>query len=174
MQRPTRMGLFWILFLFTALNIINQSFSFHAQRRKLFHYNLYDPLDLITAKLLINFIKLLIAGVILIGLQILFSSMPLLDPILFFKGFILAALGIALVFTLISSISTISQNQNTLTAILAIPLLIPVLLISMRVSLISERMIVDTAVDNYFLILGGINIVLLALTLIFFPLTWKS
>jgi len=76
--------------------------------------------------------------------------------------------------TLISSISSYSQNQNTLIAIMSIPLLIPILLVGMRLSLISERIIVDTEINNYLIMLVGINIVYIAILIIFIPLTWKA
>ena len=117
---------------------------------------------------------MLIAGAILIGLQLLFSNTTLEDPLLYMYAYLLAALGITTVFTLISSIAAYTQNQNTMMAILAIPLLIPILLLSMRVCLISEKEFVDTAVNDYLLMLLGIDIILVVLILIFIPFTWKS
>jgi len=174
MSTPTRIGIFWTLIIFTALNIIAYSFSHHSQKRKLNHYILYKPYDVIVAKLSLNYLKLIFAGVLLIGLQMLFSSQSLKDPLLFSSAYLLAALGITTVLTLISSIASFTQNQNTMMAILAIPLLIPILLLSMRVSLISEQAMVDSQVNDYLLMLLGIDIILVVVILIFIPFTWKS
>jgi len=168
------MGIFWILIIFTSLNIIAYSFSHHSHKRKLNHYILYRPYDVIVAKLGLNFVKLILAGGLLIALQVLFSQESLKEPLLFFGAYSLAAVGITTVLTLISSISAFTDNQNTMMAILAIPLLIPILLLSMRVSLISERVLVDTQVNDYLLMLTGIDIILVVLILIFIPFTWKS
>jgi len=173
-EAPTRVGLFWILILFTSINVISHSFSFHSQKRKLYHYTLYRPVEMIIAKWGINCIKLIIAGVVLVGLQILFSNEGLKNPILFFQAYLLCVIGLTAALTLISSISSYSQNQNNLMAILSLPLLIPILLLGMRTCMISERIIVDTAVDSYLLMLCGIDIIFVALLIIFIPLTWKS
>lgn len=76
--------------------------------------------------------------------------------------------------SLISSISSYSQNQNTLIAVMSIPLLIPILLIGMRLSMISERIIMDTEINNYMMMLVGIDVIYLAVLFIFIPITWRA
>ncbi|NNE13967.1 MAG: ABC transporter permease [Saprospiraceae bacterium] len=174
LEGPTKMALFWILLLFTAINMIGFSFSYQTQKRKLNYYQLYDPQELMTAKLIFNFIKVFLAGLVLLLLMYIFSNEPLKDGVLFFKVYILMVLGIVVVLNLISAISSYSQNQNTLVAVLSLPLLIPILLLGMRVSLISERMFSDSGVAKYLLMLSGIDLLLLTLSIIFIPIVWKS
>jgi len=173
-EPPTRIGLFWILILFTCINVVSYSFSFHGQKRKYYHYILYRSYELIIAKWLINLVKMLIAGFLLVLLQSIFADEPMKDIALFSKVYLLSIIGMTAAMTLISSISSYSQNQNTLIAIMSIPLLIPILLVGMRLSLISERIIVDTEINNYLIMLVGINIVYIAILIIFIPLTWKA
>jgi hypothetical protein len=40
--------------------------------------------------------------------------------------------------------------------------------------MISERIIMDTEVNNYLLMLIGIDVVYVAMLIIFIPLTWKA
>ncbi|MBT8232283.1 MAG: ABC transporter permease [Saprospiraceae bacterium] len=174
LEGPTKMALFWILLLFTAINMIGFSFSYQTQKRKLNYYQLYDPQELMTAKLIFNFIKVFLAGLVLLLLMYIFSNEPLKDGVLFFKVYILMVLGIVVVLNLISAISSYNQNQNTLVAVLSLPLLIPILLLGMRVSLISERMFSDSGVAKYLLMLSGIDLLLLTLSIIFIPIVWKS
>ena len=173
-EPPTRIGLFWILILFTCINVVSYSFSFHGQKRKYYHYTLYRSYELIIAKWIINLVKMLIAGYLLVFLQSIFADEPMKDIALFSKVYLLSIIGMTAAMTLISSISSYSQNQNTLIAIMSIPLLIPILLVGMRLSLISERIIVDTEIDNYLMMLVGIDIVYIAILIIFIPLTWKA
>lgn len=174
LEGPTKMALFWLIFLFTAINIVGESFSFQGQKRKLNYYQLYDPVALFLGKLFFSLIKLILAGLILIGLQTMLSGQPLLGPVMFFKAFLLSAVGLGVILNLISAISAYSDNQNVLVSIMSLPVVIPILLLAMRVSLISERFFVDTAVDRYLLMIGGIDLLLLSLSLIFIPLIWKS
>ena len=174
LEGPTKIALFWVLLLFTAINMIGFSFSYQSQKRKLSYYQLYDPQELMLAKLVFNYAKVFIAGLILMLLMYIFSNEALKNPVLFFKGYMLMTLGIVVVLNLISAISSYSQNQNTLVAVLSLPLLIPILLIGMRISLISERMFSDSGVSNYLLMLTGIDILLLSLIFVFVPIVWKS
>ncbi len=173
-EQPTRIGLFWILILFTCINVVSHSFSFHSQKRKYYHYILYRSYELIIAKWGINLIKMIVAGLILAFLQSIFANEPLKNILLFSQVYVLSIIGMTAAMTLISSISSYSQNQNTLIAVMSIPLLIPILLIGMRLSLISERIIMDTEINNYLMMLVGIDIIYVAILIIFIPLTWKA
>jgi len=177
LEGPTKMGLFWVLMVFTAINMVGYSFSQMSQSRKLNHYQLYDPAELMIGKLLVNTLKLFVAGFILISLQNLLGNTSLKQPVLFFKAYALAVIGLVSVITLVSSISVYSRSQNGLVSILSLPLLIPILLLGMNISLISEnpdRMLLGATVNNYLLMLLGIDVVLVVLTIIFIPIIWKS
>jgi heme exporter protein B len=117
---------------------------------------------------------MLIAGSVLIFLQSVFANESLKNIGLYSQVYFLGIVGMTAAMTLISSISSYSQNQNTLIAVMSIPLLIPILLIGMRLSMISERIIMDTEVNNYLLMLIGIDVVYVAMLIIFIPLTWKA
>jgi len=177
LEGQTKVGLFWVLMVFTAINVVGYSFSQVTQKRKLNHYQLYDPVELMTGKLIINFLKLFIAGLLLIALQVFFSNEMLKQPVIFLKGYTLAVIGIVAVMTLVSGISVYAQNQTGLVSILSLPLLIPVLLLVMNVSIISENpetMQLTETVNSYLLMLLGIDVVLVILTIIFIPIIWKS
>ena len=174
LQGPTKMGLFWVIYCFTCINIIGSSFSNQSARRKLIYFQLYDPVQLLLAKIIFNFVKVMLAGYILSLLLTLFSGEALVDPSLFLSCLALSALGITIILCLLSAISAYSDNQNSLVAILSLPLLIPVLLLAMRISLISERFFVDSAVDKYMMMIGGIDLLLLSLSLLFISVIWKS
>jgi len=167
------MGIFWIVLLFTSINIVWTSFGTSLSKRRLTHYQLYDPMEYLIAKLTVNYLKLLIAGTLLLLFFILFSNKGLQDLSLFVKVYVLASFGLVVTLTFISSLSIYSGNQNSLVSVLSLPLIIPILIISMKVSLVSERMFVDTAVDSNLLMLLGIDLLLLVMALIFISFTWK-
>ncbi|NNE27002.1 MAG: hypothetical protein HKN09_09185 [Saprospiraceae bacterium] len=171
---PVRVALFWIIILFTGINLIAQSFSHASLKRKIIHYQLYKPLEYVFAKLIVNWLKLFLMGGVLLLLQLMLTDTLVKDMNLFMQTFGLASIGIVAVLTFVASISIYSNNQNGLVTILALPLLVPILLLSMRLSLIAERMFVDSATDNYLLLLLGINLLLIALITILFPIVWKS
>jgi len=171
---PTRIGIFWILLLFTAINIVSGSFGSISSRRRLSHYQFYDPFEVLSAKLLLNFVKVLLAGAFLLLLLKVFTEHELQDPILFGKTLVLSSIGLVAALTLVSSMTIYAGNQNALLTVLAVPLLLPVLLIGMKVSLVSERMFFDTAVNSNLLMLLGLDLVMIVLGLIFISITWKA
>ena len=142
-------------------------------RRRLNHYQLYDPVEFLIAKLFVNFLKLLIAGILLISLFMIFSAEGLKNAPLFGQVYLLASLGLVGVLTFVSSIAVYSSNQMSMVTILSLPLLIPVMMIGMRASLVSERMFFDTATGNSLLMLFGIDLLMIVLSVLFISFTWK-
>ncbi len=171
---PTRIGVFWIVLLFTSVNLVSDSFGHAGSRRMWNQYQLYEATEILAAKLLFNFAKVFAAGLFLLLLFRVFSNESLVNPPLFIGTLALAILGIITTMTLTSSLTVYAKNQSGLLSILAIPLLLPILLISMKVSLVSERMFFDTAINSNLLMLFGIDMILLVMSLIFISITWKS
>jgi len=173
LEGPTRMGVFWIIMVFISINLVGYSFSLVSDRRRLNHYQLYDPVEFLLAKLLTNIFKLIVAGILLIGLFMLFSAQGLKNAALFTQIYLLASFGLVGVLTFVSSIAVYSSNQMSMVTILSLPLLIPVMMIGMRVSLVSERMFFDTSTGNSLLMLFGIDLLMVVLSVLFISFTWK-
>ncbi|MBL0024019.1 MAG: hypothetical protein IPO98_02915 [Saprospiraceae bacterium] len=75
--------LIWIIMLFAGLNAVVKSFLQEKKETYLYYYTLFDPIDLILAKLLYNFVFLcFIFAIILIFLGV-FSGFPVRDLSLF-------------------------------------------------------------------------------------------
>jgi len=174
MQRPTRAGFYWIMLMFTSVIVVGDSFDMNALRRKLSHYQLYNSSEYIFAKLIWNYTKMWFSAIALLGLFALFASKGYHDIGKLILLISLALMGIVGTLTLVSSMVTYANARSGLTAILAFPLLLPILLISMKLNLVFERFITDTSYSNDLFMLLGINILVLTLTLIFFSFTWKQ
>jgi len=173
LKGPAKMGIFWILVLFTAILMVGDSFSNMSIKRKLNYYQLYNPIEVVIGKLIFNFVKLCIAATLLVLVFYILGNAPLKDPILFTKVALLTLLGMTGILTMVSSLSSYSSNQSGLVSIMSIPLLLPILLIAMRVSLISEKMFFDTAVNSNLLMLLGIDLLIVSMIIGFVSVTWK-
>lgn len=173
MSVPTRVGIFWIVMVFSCIDVVSGSFDKTSMRRHMSYYMLYDPFEFMTAKFLINGVKLIMIGVCSLVLFILFSGTPLADPLLFSKSFLLTIMGILGTLTLTSIIAMYSEQSGAMIYVLSLPLLIPILLIGMRTSLIAERAIFDSAVNSNLLLLLGIDLIMIVLTFVFINFTWK-
>lgn len=166
--------LIWIVMLFAGLNAVVKSFLQEKKETYMYYYTLFDPTDLIVAKLLYNFIFLCSIFVIILLFMGLFTGYPVKDQSLFFTGSVLGIFGISVVFTFVSVISASDNSNATLMSILALPLILPILLLLLKVSAVSVRLLNDTAVGEDIWLLFGVDSILFGAMLILFPTLWRS
>lgn len=164
----------WIITLFAGLNAIVKSFVQEKRETYLYYYSLFDPLEILAAKLFYNTLFLIVLfGTILLFMS-LFLGYPVKDPVLFVGSSALGLLGMAIILTFISLIANSEQSNSTLMSILSIPLLIPIMLLLLKTTAVSLRLISDTSVDEDVWMLAGIDAVMLGTVIILFPVLWRS
>jgi heme exporter protein B len=165
----------WIVLLFSGINAVAKSFTQEPNETKIYYYNLLGPVEFIITKLIYNTIYL---GVVFIAIYAGFSFFmgnPVKDVALYWQGASLGILGLAIVMTLISSVSSESEGGNTLLiSVLALPLTIPIILLLVKIGASALHLIQDTSVGEDLLMLGGIDLLLLGLTFILFNEVWKN
>jgi heme exporter protein B len=166
--------LVWIILLFAGLNAVVKSFLQEKKETYMYYYTLFSPVDLIVAKLLYNFLFLCGIFCIIILFMGLFSGFPVKDPGLFFAGAALGIFGISVVFTFVSVISVSDNGNATLMSILALPLVLPILLLLLKISAVSVRLLTDTAIAEDVWLLFGVDSILLGAMLLLFPALWRS
>lgn len=166
--------LVWIIMLFAGLNAVVKSFLQEKKETYLYYYTLFDPIDLLLAKLLYNFVFLCCLFVIILAFMALFSGFPVKDDGLFFLGSTLGIFGISVVFTFVSVISSSDAGNATLMSILALPLVLPIVLLLLKISAVSTRLLVDSAVMEDVWLLAGVDSILLGAMLLLFPALWRS
>lgn len=166
--------LVWIIMLFAGLNAVVKSFLQEKKGTYIYYYTLFDPIDLLIAKVLYNFVFLCVLFLVILGMMALFTGFPVRDIPLFAIGSLGGIVGIAVVFTFVSIISAAGSGNATLMSILALPLILPVLLILLKVSAVSSGMLVDTAISVDLWLLFAIDSMLLGACMLLFPVLWKS
>lgn len=139
----------------------------------LYYYSLFDPIELIIGKLIYNtlFIFLLFAAILLF--MSLFLGFPVKDTELF-RSFFLGIFGLSTILTFISLISTSDQTGSTLMSVLSIPLILPIMLLLLKTTAVSLRLITDTSIDQDVLLLAAIDAIMLGTVIILFPSLWRS
>jgi heme exporter protein B len=166
--------LLWILFLFLALNTVLKSFTQENSGRVLYYYFSVDPYDYIIAKILYNWILLIVMGTILILVYSFFLGFPVAQIGQFSGAFLLTSLGISVCFSFASSIASQMQNSGTMVAILSLPLIIPILLSIIKVTGISIEAESFLEVNSDFISLAAIDLILLGASVLLFPFIWRS
>lgn len=167
-------SMFWVLFLFAAVNATLRSFSKMSAENSYFNYSYLNPTEFIIGKMLFNFLFLLIIAVLTFVVMALFFEHPVADFGLFTSAVLIASIGVSIVCSFSSAASTQGSSNATVMSVLSLPLSIPILLLTLKVSMQSMRLLTDTSIGSDFSILGGIIILMLSGTLLLFPYLWKS
>ncbi len=166
--------LFWIIMLFVSINAVAKSFMSERPGSLLYLYGTSGPVAIILAKIIYNTALLVLVGVVsLLSFSFLgetaIANWPLMLGILTAGS---AALATNL--TLVSAIASKAENRTTLLAVLSFPLIVPILLVLID---LSENAIqgLDIGLEaRSFYLLGGIVLVLTAVSVILFPFVWRD
>lgn len=166
--------LLWIVMLFAGLNAIVKSFLQEKKETYLYYYTLFDPLELIVARLLYNYLFMMLLFAVVVFFLSVFSGYPVRDSGLFIGGSALGLFGISVIFTFVSVITASGQGNTTLMSVLALPLVLPSVLLLLKVTAVSIRLISDTAVDQDIWMLAGVDLLLAGVLIWLFPMLWRS
>lgn len=166
-------ALFWIILLFTTVNAISKSFS-QEDRRTHYYFFLCKPSEILLSKLLYSFLYLTgIAGIALVIYTLLLGSQNL-NFGLYLINLLLGCVGLSSAFTMISAISLKASNRSVLMAVLGFPVVIPVLILAIG----NSNKILDgflwMQIQGNVISLLSVDVIIIALSFVLFPFTWKS
>ncbi|MDE0471897.1 MAG: heme exporter protein CcmB [Ekhidna sp.] len=166
-------ALFWIILLFTGINAISKSFIQEESRTHYFFFTCKSS-HLIVAKLIYSCLYLQgVAFLAIAVFSILFGN-PIPNYLLFTFNTFSGVLGISSAFTMVSAIAFRASNRPIMMAVLGFPVVVPVLILSINNSYrILDGFIWLQIRGNVFALLS-VDVIIIALTYILFPFTWKS
>ena len=165
----------WIAVLFAALNAIVKSFIQEDAGSNYFYFQIIKPTELLIAKLVYNYFFTFLIFALMLGGFSFFLENPIRDTKLFLQGAALGILGINIVFTTISALSGIGTGgSSTLMAILALPLILPILLLLIKITAVASGLIADSSVGMDLQLLLGIDLLYLAVIFLMFKELWKG
>ena len=168
-------GLFWIIQLFVCVNAVAKSFLQESRGRMLYFYTISGAKEFVIAKLIYNIILMLIMSLLSLGLFFILLRNPLSNTLRFTGIVCLGGISLSLVFTLLAAIAAKAQQNAALMAILGFPLIIPQLLLLVRLSKSAfGEMFREGAILQLSLLIVGLDIMVIALSIILFPFLWKD
>lgn len=166
--------LLWIITIYVAINAMTKTFVQESKHTFLYYYSIAKPEEIVLSKLVYNILFLSgMLGVILLAFTV-FLGNPVKEIGLFFQGAAAGILGMAVILTFVSSVAGTAGENSTLMSILALPLMLPIVMLMSKITAVAMQLITDTTVGQDVLILGGIDLLLLGVTLIIFPSLWRS
>ncbi len=166
-------ALFWIILLFTSISAIAKSFI-QEERRVLYYFFIATPLEIVTAKLIYSFCYLLVIASLALLVYVALFGNPINNWLLFLLNLTVGCLGLSSAFTMVSAIAFKANNRSILMAILGFPVIIPVL----NLAISNSYQILDgniwMQIQGNMISLISIDVIIIALTFVLFPFTWKS
>ena len=165
---------FWVIFLFCSLMAVVKTFGKESESRYYYYYTLYHPLELFVVKVIYNFLLFTFLFLVLWFFLGLLSGSPVIRMGWFFVTGLMACLGLSFLLTLIASIAIKTQQNASLTAVLALPLMIPLLINLLRLTAYSTGTTPDENPWNEMMLLTSLISLITALSLWLFPYLWRS
>lgn len=168
-------GLFWVILLFVCVNAVAKSFLQESRGRMLYFYSIASPVEFIIAKMVYNILLMAFMSLLALLLFTVFLTNPLTNVIWFMGIVILGGSSISIVFTLMSAIAAKAQQNAALIAILGFPVILPQLLLLMRLSKAAfAEVFKEGAVMQLSALIIGLDILVIAMSVILFPYLWKD
>ena len=171
---PTWNALFWIIQVCAAVNAIAKSFLQESRGRMLYYYTLADPRAVILSKTIYNLGLMFLLSVINLACYSLFIGNPVQDILQFTIAVLLGSLGFAAVLSMVSAIASKAGNNTTLVAILGFPILIPLLITTIRFSKNAMDGLAWSVSTHYIILLAALNLLVVTLAYLLFPYLWKE
>jgi heme exporter protein B len=165
---------FWVIFLFCSLMAVLKTFGRESEGRYFYYYTLYHPIELFVAKVLYNLFLLLFIFLVLWFVLYIMAGNHIIRPAWFVTTGFMACLGLSFLLTLITSIAIKTQQNASLTAVMALPLMIPLLINILRLTSYASGTTPDENPWNEMMLLSSIISLVIGMSLWLFPYLWRS
>lgn len=167
-------ALFWVIQLFVCINAVAKSFLQESRGRMLYFYSIAGAADFVLAKLLFNAALMIVMSLLSLGVFTVLLGNPLANAGKFIFITCLGGVSLGLVFTFLAAIAAKAQQQAALMAIMGFPLIIPQLLLLMKISNAAFGPVIQAGWWQMVALLGGLDLMVVALACILFPFLWKD
>jgi len=168
-------ALFWIILLFTSINAVVKSFVQESPARHLYYFTLTSPQSVIISKIIYNSIMMLIITALTFVFYVFYLGNQIADYPLYIASLVFGSLGFASLLTMVSAISSRSNNNFGLMAILSFPIILPMLITVIKVSKTAlAGAVADPSAWKYIGVLALLNVIVIILAYLLFPYLWRE
>lgn len=166
--------LLWVVVFFGTVSQASRSFDFESGDYFFYFQTLVGPRPTIIAKLVFNATYMSILSFLTWGLFSVFYGNTVFSPLLFAAGLLLGCVGFSVVLTLTNGIAQRTNGNATLSTVLAIPLLFPILKLTSALNV--QAMVGVPFIDVLDLLgaLAALDIAIGLLAYLLFPYLWQD
>jgi heme exporter protein B len=167
-------ALFWVIFMFIAVNVSGKSFIQETKGKGLYNFLYYNPREFILSKIIYNMLLMAFLSLLTFFFYSWFIGSMVQDMGMFLLSLLFSSTAFSGVLSLMSAIASKANNNMSLMAILSFPVLMPLLLVSVKLSKHAIDGLAWSVSYNYLLILVMLNFVVIALATLLFSYLWKE
>jgi heme exporter protein B len=169
-------GLFWVVIFFTAMSGLARAFVSEEERGTSLTLQLIaSPSTVFTGKLIFNLILVFCMNTLIALLySALFDAFVLRNFVLFLFSFILGNIGLAVSATIIAAIISKAGAKGTLYPVLSFPILLPLILTSVQLTLFSFDGITIEKAKFELAIVVSYDVIMLTASYMLFDFIWKE
>ncbi len=174
LDKITWNALFWVIFAFIAVNVSGKSFIQETKGKGLLNYIYYNPQQFILSKIIYNMALMAFLSLLTFFFYSWFVGSMVDDMGMFMLGLLFSSTAFSGVLSLMSAIASKAGNNMSLMAILSFPVLLPLLMVSIKLSKHAIDGLAWSVSYKYLLILVMLNFVVIALATLLFSYLWKE
>jgi heme exporter protein B len=169
-------GLFWVVIFFTAMSGLSRVFVSEEERGTALTLQLIAaPSTVYTGKLIFNIILVFAMNTIIAVLySAIFETFIIKNFLLFLASFVLGNIGLAAASTIIAAIIAKAGAKGTLYPVLSFPILLPLILTSVQLTLFSLDGISFERAKFELAIVVSYDIIMLTASYMLFDFIWKE
>ena len=169
-------GLFWVIIFFTAMSGLSRAFVSEEERGTTLALQLVaSPSTIFTGKLIFNTILVFCMNIVIALLySTLFEAFVLENFVLFLYSFILGNIGLAVSSTIIAAIIAKAGAKGTLYPVLSFPILLPLILTSVRLTIFSMDGISFERAKFELAIVRSYDVIMTTASYMLFEFIWKD
>jgi heme exporter protein B len=169
-------GLFWVVIFFTAMSGLSRVFVSEEERGTALTLQLIAaPSTVYTGKLIFNIILVFAMNTIIAVLySAIFETFIIKNFLLFLASFVLGNIGLAAASTIIAAIIAKAGAKGTLYPVLSFPILLPLILTSVQLTLFSLDGISFERAKYELAIVVSYDIIMLTASYMLFDFIWKE
>jgi heme exporter protein B len=166
-------ALFWTIFMFISVNVSSKSFMQETKGKGLYNYLYYNPRTFILSKIMYNMLLMAVLSLLTFFFYSWFVGSMVQDMGMFLLALVFSSSAFSGILSLMSAIAS-KANNISLMAILSFPVLMPLLLVSVKLSKHAIDGLAWSVSYKYLLILIMLNFVVVALATLLFNYLWKE
>ena len=172
-SNPVWNALYWLIFLFVSIHAVGKSFGNLSEGRLLYYHTIAAPEVIVLSKALVNGILSAAIGLVnLIGMWLLLGE-PDVSMAYFLMLMVLYGFGLGILFTTLSALAAKTKGGQVLMPVLGFPLIIPLILVSVRASSALFTGVLDNVWTNISM-LAAFDVMVLVLSAILFKFIWRD